>query len=810
VAGVAILCALFALSGAAGLLAEQVFEKLLSTLVGASTPASAVVLAVYFMGLTIGGLSYHRFGPRLRARRFAYPVLEVAVAAGCLALAEWFAALVPTFSPWLRAGVDKPLVLALLRGLVAALWILPLTIPMGATFPAITDTADRVAGRAVPRAITALYASNLAGAIVATVLGPLAIFPRIGMQGALVLAAGLDALAAVFALLILARTGAIDGRAQVHAATTSPPPVSKYLLMLAATTGFLLFALEVTWTHLASAVIGNSVYAFAAMLASVLIGLGAGSAFSAIVFGRRPHVPPWAPGGALLAGAAALAAIHPFWPSVPHAVASLGAQARTFVDAELARFEIAFCVLILPSAAFGLAYPLLFRVPSYPSEARGRVAGALSAVNAIGCAAGSLVTGFLLLPRLGSETTERVLVVLAAAVGAIAVAMTATGRVRGAATAGCAAIVATVVLLPKWDRVKLTSGEHVYFRPQYQVDSIKLLSFHEDTFGGITTVEQLTLGTDTARFLFTNGKFQGNDLGEMRAQAAFALAPMLYMSHFDRALVIGLGTGRSADVVRQMGFGSVDIAELAPGIVEAARTAFRHVNHGVLEAPNVTLLLEDGRNVLLLRAASYDLITLEITSVWFAGATNVYSREFYAVAKSRLREGGVLQQWVQLHHTGVTEIASVLLAARAEFRYVSLFYLGGQGIVVASDEPQVVGPGFGARVRAMGPAGLLGLGDPASATATLAASRLLAPEDVDRLASITSAVPNTDGNRFLEYASPRYNFRKDDLLAQNLRALAAIATFPAPQARGDVDPQTRAALASVSRQTYEATIGLPH
>jgi spermidine synthase len=810
VAGVAILCALFALSGAAGLLTEQVFEKLLSTLVGASTPAGAVVLAVYFMGLTIGGLSYRRFSPDLRARRWAYPVLELAVAAGCLALAEWFAALVPTFSPWLRAGVDKPLVLTLLRGLVAALWILPLTIPMGATFPAITDAADRVAGRAVPRAMTALYASNLAGAILATVLGPLAVFPRMGMQGALVLAAGLDAVAAIFALPIVARTGATDDRAPARAPTTSPQPVSKDLLVLAAATGFLLFALEVTWTHLASAVIGNSVYAFAAMLASVLMGLGAGSALSGIVFGRRPHAPPWAPGGALLAGAAALAAIHPLWPSVPHAVASLGSQARTFAGAELARFEVAFCVLILPSTAFGLAYPLLFRVPSYPSEGRGSVAGALTAVNAIGCAGGSLATGFLLLPRLGSETTERVLVVVAAGVGALAVAMTATGRVRRAATACFAAIAASVVLLPKWDRVKLTSGEHVYFRQQYQVDSIELLRFHEDTSGGITTVEQLTLGTSTARFLFTNGKFQGNDVGEMRAQTAFALAPMLYVRHFDRALVIGLGTGRSADIVEQMGFGSVDVAEIAPGIVEAARTAFRQVNHGVLEAQNVTLLLEDGRNALLLRDASYDLITMEISSVWFAGATNLYSREFYAVAKSRLREGGVMQQWVQLHHLGITEIASVLLAARAEFRYVSLFYLGGQGIVVASDEPQVVGPGFGARVRAAGPAGLLGESDAASATATLAASRLLAPEDMAHLVSITSAVPNTDGNRFLEYASPRYNFRKDDLSAQNLRALAAIATFPAPKAQADVDPQTQAALAGVSRHTYEATIGLPH
>jgi spermidine synthase len=762
----------FTLSGAAALVAEQVFEKLLSTLVGATTPAGAIVLSVYFAGLTAGALLYPRLR-RVRALRpYLYPLLELAVAVACVVLTLRLHDLVPAFAPLLRFAVDRPALLAAMRAVVAAIWILPLTIPMGATFPALVDVADRVAPDRRDRSMSALYAFNLAGAILAAVGAPIGVFPRIGLSGGLALAAAFDVVAAVVALVVVrAADPALPARDDgVTPVASSVPPA---ILAFGAATGAILFGLEVVWTHLSCAVIGNSVYGFAAMLSSVLLGLGAGGAASALLFGRASRVPAWAPGAALIAGAIALVGLHGLWPHAPRAVAWLGSGARSFAGQELARFAIAAGLVVPPAAVLGAAYPLLFRVPSFPEGERGRAAGKLAAVNALGCITGSLVTGFALLPWLGSEATERALVVASAIVGAAAVATSASGgATRRRAIAGAFAAVASFAL-PRWNLLELASGAHVYFRPSYDVDEARLLWSHEDTRGGITTIVRTE--SSPIKTLFTNGKFQGDDGTEMRAQTAFALVPMQFVPRFDRALVIGLGTGRTAHVVSAMGFGAVDVAEIAPGIVAAARGAFSDVNGGVLSRPNVTLFLEDGRNCLLLRDTRYDLITIELTSVWFAGVTNLYSREFYELARSRLTEGGVLQQWIQLHHITLTEIGSVIATMRAVFPNVSFYSLGGQGLVVASAHPQEVQPAFVEQAERHQLEALLGAPTTSAALAALAEGRVLGPADVDRFVTNTEAPINTDANRFVEYATPRYAYRTDDMLSPNLFALHALA-----------------------------------
>ena len=93
----------------------------------------------------------------------------------------------------------------------------------------------------------------------------------------------------------------------------------------------------------------------------------------------------------------------------------------------------------------------------------------------------------------------------------------------------------------------------------------------------------------------------------------------------------------------------------------------------MLDLPNVHLKVENGRNVLLTNPRQdYDLITVEITSIWLAGATNVYSREFYDLARKRLRPGGVLQQWLQFHNISPREIESVVATVRSVFPYVAV------------------------------------------------------------------------------------------------------------------------------------------
>ena len=233
-----------------------------------------------------------------------------------------------------------------------------------------------------------------------------------------------------------------------------------------------------------------------------------------------------------------------------------------------------------------------------------------------------------------------------------------------------------------------------YFQRSFVVAQSQLEMFHEDTYGGITTVISSPVDgarrEETSRFLLTNGKFQGDDSVEMEAQTGFALIPALLSRRFDQACVIGLGTGRSAYVAQAFDFRRMAIADISPGIAAAAEHHFSHINGNILRQAGVSLMLEDGRNLLLLRDAwRCDLISMEISSIWFAGSTNLYSREFYEIVRSRLAPQGIFQQWLQIHHIGFAELGSVLASVRSVLPDVGLWVFGGQGIIVASDSPLV-------------------------------------------------------------------------------------------------------------------------
>ena len=470
-------------------------------------------------------------------------------------------------------------------------------------------------------------------------------------------------------------------------------------------------------------------------------------------------------------------------------------------------------ILIVPPAALlGAVYPTIFRLEIFPAHHSGPAIGRLVAANALGCIAGALLTGFWLIPRLGSERTFLLLICLVVALGvAVSWRLWRERAGRRAMAFGAAALL-LVAVLPRWDPLRLTSGKHVYFQSHEVFPESKLRFFHEDTLGGITTVVDNPAGTHAQprpyRTLLTNGKFQGNDSWEMDAQTGFALVPMLFVPQHDDALVIGLGTGRTAHIVQAMGFGSVDIAEIAPGIVEGATRFFPHINGSVLGKPNVKLILEDGRNSLLLHPRKYDLITIEISSVWFAGATNLFSREFYALVRSRLKPGGVFQQWLQLHHISRNEIETVLVSLRSELPEVSFWVVGGQGLLVASQSPQTVQRTFFDKLSTHAGSIDWGGSDLRDRVRGLAASRLLAPADVSRLTARGGAIPNTDRNRRLEYFTPRYNQVVTDMRRANLYALAGLASFPPmdvdPSAVGELPDSCR----GITRADYLESLGI--
>ncbi|HVU25244.1 MAG TPA: fused MFS/spermidine synthase [Opitutus sp.] len=740
-------------SGGIALVLEQLYEKYLSTIVGSSRPAATIVLVVYFAGLALGAW----LCPKKIAgapRRLA--ALELFVAAWAVLVGTTFFAADRYLAAWLAgAGNSAPALLAI-RCAIAALWILPPTLAMGAQLPTL---AAVLSGH--PRwhglGITRFYAINLAGAFAFTVATPPLLFNTVGADGALWTIA---ALGLVVALALW------FGLTPASSSTPSAAPSNSSLvtsslvtpLAIAFAAGFTFFALEVVWFHLISAVCGASTYSFSTLLAVVLLGL-------ALAGRRATHARPDTLAPTLGWLVASLAASNALWPWAGRLTADLaaGLGVGAFWAGEALKAAVVALLVLPPATGLGRIFPLLLRATADDSAQVGR----LSVANILGCVAGALVAGFALIPALGAERTLLVLTLLAAAAW-----LASRPGLSFARLAPVALGLLLLILLPRWNRLELTRGFGVYLDP-HPLPAGTLSFFREDFRSGFVTVVE-TPSSDRpkpVKTLLQNGKFDADDANEMPAQLGFGLVAALHAPARDNALVIGCGSGQTAGLIARLGFARVDLAELSPAHLAAARAEFSSINARLLDRPNVTVHVEDGRNFLLRSPVRYDVIQIELTSVWFAGATNLYSREFYALARSRLAPGGVLVQWIQLHHLTPRELACVFATAQAEFPFVSVWRAGWQTCLLASMQPPALNPAvwdawrhdsdlFDERV-------ITGLITPEA----FAATELLPAGKLRALLARTPAVINTDRNRWLEFQTPKYYLDRSDLRAANLRWL---------------------------------------
>lgn len=740
------------LTGAGALVIEQALERLLSTVVGASADASAIVLAVYFFGMALGGALYLRWRRWVPDGARLYAMLETVIAVWALAIGVFFPDIQRISAVVIQAAGDSPFAVLAARVAVGAVWILPPTMAMGGSFPAIVQWLSAVREDA-ERMTSVFYTLNVVGALVGSLGAAYLLFPWLGVRGGLLAVAFAELLVAGGVLMLASKTAphkvSADETGASLGAVLRDPALSGWLF-LGFFSGFVMFSFEVVWLHLSGVVIGMSAYSFASVISMVLLGLFLGGSIASALrdFGG--------PARAMVIGAVGVCIAYPFWDDVPIWILDYRGL-ESFAGGELVRLLYLFLLAALPSMALGLLYPTLLRQPvgGHPREA---AIAAIGILNGIGSLSGALLTGFVLIASIGSEETYRLLLLLLCLVAGLSVARQFRSQWGVVATALAVAVVVTA--LPLWDRLKLTAGTNVYFNLGFVTPRHKIVFWHEDNTGGITTVVQGKGGLT----LLTNGKFQGNDQGEMVDQVSIAALPCVLASGLDRALVIGLGTGQSAGVVSDFGFKHVDVAEIAKGMVEAA-DAFSHINGDVMSRPSVTVHVEDGRNLLLRTPETYDLISMEISSIWFAGASSLYSQDFYRLARSRLKKTGVLQQWIQLHHISMTELASVIGSMRSVFPHVSFWLVGSQGILIASEDTPTMDLSRLQSEALAHEREILG-----DRLAVFGEQQLLDAAGVDRLLSATNPKISTDANRFLEYATPRYNLSPVDHWRQNVDA----------------------------------------
>ncbi|TFW08748.1 hypothetical protein E4K72_07405 [Oxalobacteraceae bacterium OM1] len=776
--------AMFFASGMAALVYQVLFAKRLALVFGSTATATFTVLATFLGGMAIGSLIGSRIAQRAKRPLQVYAYVELLIAVYCLATPLLFDSIQTAYVAAATGQPPGAPILLLFRVALGAAVLLVPTVLMGATLPLLTQV---MSGQKDPigAQVAWLYFVNTAGAATGALCTSYFIIPLVGVRSTTLVAAVLNMLVALGALELAKKAIPVAATAAVEHSSFRPATRRAVIAALVSlgVTGVLSLGLEVVYVHMLSIVAGNSVYAFGLMLATFLIGLAIGGEGARRLLlnaqNDRVQLLAWS----LTGFAIAIALSVWWWNEIPEYFGSFANYpvATQFAAREAIRGLVCALLMIPPTVFIGSAYA--FSMDLITSRGDGKAVAMLgvgASLNTLGNISGVLIFGFVLLPLLGGLVTTRI-VALGALSTAIAVFAIAAPRIRrrdlGLAGGALAIIAASFAV--RLDYESLSSGSNVYFYPQKWGT---VIDHAESIDGGLTTVVRTSAGGSQFKTLLTNGKFQGNDSwkGEMQAQLGFALASLLHQDARDRALVIGYGTGVTSRAFHEAGFRQLDIAELSRDMVRMADAHFATVNNRVSSAPGVNLHITDGRNLLLLTPDKqrYDVVSIEITSIWFAGAASLYNNEFYSLVRSRMSERGVLQQWVQLHHLEPLDILSIVASLRSEFRYVSLYVMGGQGILIATNDPSRKDPVRGAIEKLEGTLGL----EPLKVVlnrpiAELQLERMLDSDGIDRFISGVGGDGriwwSTDDNLSLEYSTPKGNVNSAELsYVTNLQLLS--------------------------------------
>ncbi|SEF79934.1 fused MFS/spermidine synthase [Bosea lathyri] len=659
-ATLALPASLLFLSGIAALIFQVIWIRQLSLVVGVEVYAVTTGISAFFAGLAIGGFAFGRIADRTSRPLRLYAALEGGVAV--LAIATTIG-LAHAGSLFARLELTTPL---LAWAMVFVLVGLP-AILMGGTLPALTRFA--AAGRGHVGEIGGrLYAANTAGAIAGALLASFVAIPLAGMRGSAFAAAAICFVAALAAL-------AIGYNKQVAPATTAKPEHSSLsrsaflAIVLYALAGGIALGYEVVWSQTIVPFMSTRSFAFSVLLATYLTGLALGAAIFARAADRIER--PWSVFGLLIAGAGlsailAIASLGPWLFQLQGLAEALMLKLTDSAFAGMcARFAVAAICIVLPTTLFlGAAFPAALRLIVDPDHV-GRDLGSIIALNTLGGILGTILTGFVLVPALGLVNSLAVLAIAAALVGAVAALRDRQDGSRAwlAPLAVGLAACATAALTPSDKLASLLPGARG-----------AKLAFYDEGLGGTVAVVERSSGRNQFRRLYIQGVSNSGDaMPSLRYMRLQALLPLIIHNREPKsALVIGFGTGITAGaLLTYPGLERRVVAELLPGVIRAAPQFSG--SFSAASDPRLDIRLRDGRRELLRSEDRYDLITLEPPPPSAAGVANLYSSDFYALARSRLGEGGIVAQWLPLPTQNDEDTRSLVRSFLDVFPHASLW-----------------------------------------------------------------------------------------------------------------------------------------
>jgi spermidine synthase len=695
-----VLLLLFVGSGCAALIYEVVWFQLLQLLIGSSAVSLGVLLGTYMGGMCLGSLLLPRVISARRHPLRVYGLIELGI--GIYGIIVLFG--VPQMDRLYAAIAVPGFAGILLRGVIAAIYLLPPTLLMGASLPAMARWVE-----ASPEGVSWLgffYGGNIAGAVIGAVLAGFYLLRLYDM------AVGTYVAVAINAAVALAGIGLASAAkyepSQAEATITARPAGAWTIYVAIALSGLCALGAEVVWTRLLSLMLGATVYTFSIILAVFLTGLGIGSSVGSAM-ARRNRNPRLALGVCQF-----LLAVTAAWAAYAIAVLIPSPSFDPTIPAnplDVFRMDVVRCLwAVLPAALlWGASFPLALGALASADEDAGTLVGTTYAANTIGGIIGALAFSMILIPWIGTQQSQRCLIAIAAISAAVVLARNVKIWALAAGVVAAVLLAASVRPIP-W--LALGYGR----RMNEYVDIAGKPLYIGEGMNSSIVVSETTTG---ARYFHVSGKVEATtEPFDMRLQRMLGHISALFNAKPRSVLVVGFGAGVTAGTfVLHPSVQHITISEIEPLIPPASTRYFARENYNVLHDPRTRVFYDDARHFILTSKDKYDIITSDPIHPWVKGTSTLYSKEYFEMCKRHLNPGGIVTQWVPLYESDFDTIKS---------EFATFFDVFPHGTIWNSDASNM---GYDVV--------LVGQADPGPINVDALAQRLRRPDHAGVLASLT-------------------------------------------------------------------------
>jgi spermidine synthase len=666
-----VLLLLFFGSGCAALIYEIVWFQTLQLVIGSTAVSLGVLLGTYMGGMCLGSLVLPRIISRTRHPLRVYALLELGI--GLLGILILFG--LPGIAQIYSAHVGSGLAGILLRGAFAAICLLPPTILMGATLPAMARWVE-----ATPRGVSWLgffYGGNIAGAVFGCLLAGFYLL-RVHDSAIATYVAAIINVAVALAALALAAMARYEIKNGTPASSKAQTDASEKPTVLEAgapgnllwpvyvtiaLSGMTALGAEVVWTRLLSLTLGATVYTFSIILAVFLFGLGIGSAVGAALTrnNSRPAVLlGWCQ--LLLTAAIAwtaymIAESLPFWPVDPSLVRD------PWVNFQ---FDLARCMwALLPATLlWGASFPLALASAAQRGQDAARLVGGIYAANTVGGILGGVGFSISFIRLVGTQQCERLLIGLAA-VSALLMFLPLLAPLKKNFSPARAVrgliIISALILLPVLlvRGVANIPGELVAYG-RYSatwMGKTRILYVGEGMNSSVAVSQ--TTSSDYINFHVSGKVEASNEPQDMRLQRMLGHLPALIHPHPRSVLVVGCGAGvTTGSFTVHPGIEKITLCEMEPLVPKLAQQYFSAENFGVLTDPRTKIIFDDARHFVLTTRDKFDIVTSDPIHPWVKGSATLYTKEYFELVKRCLNPGGIVTQWVPLYESDLDVVKS--------------------------------------------------------------------------------------------------------------------------------------------------------